>query len=288
MGRYHIIVTGEKGTGHSFTIKKKAVRNTVIATLTITIILSAGTFAGMHYFKNFKTLTAEKQTVDAQLAEARSTLNKLNSEKQKLVALYNNEINRLDERSQTIQSIMDTIGVELEIAEDPEHSGGPFIATEDGYSDKLIYRADKYLEVLKKVPLGRPVPGSISSKFGYRKDPLRKTKAFHPGIDFRGQTGDDIKATADGVVKKSSRNSVLGNYIILSHGNGYETIYAHMHKRYFKKGETVKRGQVIGQIGNTGRSTGSHLHYGLRYNDKSIDPTKYMQIADLSLTLTTQ
>lgn len=285
MARLHIIITGERGQGHTFTVRKKTIRNTLIVSLAVTLLLTAGSIAGIRYFNNYSILQTRAQSLNAQLAETKNALNLLSSEKQKLAAHYNKEISRLDERSRIIQSIMDTIGVDLAIEEDPAHSGGPFIENKEEYGEKLIYRADKYLEILKKIPLGRPVPGKISSKFGRRKDPMLKKNAFHPGIDFRGKTGDEIRATADATVKKAARNKVLGRYIILSHGNGFETIFAHMHKTLVKKGEKVKRGEVIGQIGNTGRSTGSHLHYGIRYRDKSIDPMKYLQVADISLTI---
>ena len=283
--KLHIIITGEQGQGRNFVIYKKTVRNTIITSLVVTVLLTAGTLAGIRYFNQSRMLQSKTVSLDDQLAKTKNALETLHSEKQQLVAKYNKEINRLDERSKIIQSIMDNIGVELAVEEDPRHSGGPFIEFNDENSEKLIYRADRYLEILRKIPLGRPVPGKISSKFGYRIDPLLKKSAFHPGIDFRGHTGDKIKATADGVVKKATRNKVLGRYIILSHGNGFETIFAHMHKTFVKKGDKVERGMIIGLIGNTGRSTGSHLHYGVRYHDKSIDPMKYLQVADLSLTL---
>lgn len=282
MARLHIIITGEKGEGFTFTVRKKTIRNTLLISLSLTLLLTTGSIAGIRYFNYYKILQSKAQSLDMQLAETKNELDILNSEKQQLSDLYSKEISRLDERSRIIQTIMDKIGVDIPVEEDPDHSGGPFI--EEEYGEKLIYRADKYLEILRTIPLGRPVPGKISSKFGKRKDPMLKKNAFHPGIDFRGHTGDAIRATADAKVKEASRNKVLGRYVILSHGNGFETIFAHMHKSFVKKGETVKRGQVIGQIGNTGRSTGSHLHYGIRYNDESIDPIKYLQVADLSLT----
>lgn len=285
MARLHIIITGEKGQGRSFTIRKKTIRNFLVVTLSAGCLLTAGSVAGFKYFKYYKILQNKAQSLVAQLAETQNTLEQLNSEKQQLASKYNKEISRLDERNKVIQTIMDKIGVDLAIEEDPAHSGGPFIELNKEYSEQLIYRADQYMEILRTIPLGRPVPGRISSKFGPRKDPLVKRNGFHPGIDFRGHTGDEIRSTADATVKKATRNKVLGRYIILSHGNGFETIYAHMHKTLVKKGEHVKRGKVIGQIGNTGRSTGSHLHYGVRYNGKSIDPMKYLQVADLSLTI---
>jgi murein DD-endopeptidase MepM/ murein hydrolase activator NlpD len=283
--KLHIIITGEQGQGRNFVVHPNAVRKTIITSLIITLFLSVGTVAGIKYFNQSRLLQTRVVSLDDQLIKTRSVIETLRNEKQQIAAKFNKEIDRLDERSKIIQSIMDNIGVELAIEEDPKHSGGPFIEINEETSETLINRADQYLEILRKMPLGRPVPGKISSKFGRRKDPLVKKNAFHPGIDFRGRTGDEIKATADGVVKKATRNKVLGRYVILSHDNGYETIFAHMHKTLVKKGETVQRGQIIGLVGNTGRSTGSHLHYGVRYNDKSIDPVKYLQVADLSLTL---
>lgn len=282
MARLHIIVTGEKGKVFNFTVRKKTIRNTLLVSAAVTMVLTVGSLVGIRYFNNYRILQSRTQSLDMQLAETRNALDVVNSEKQQLADQYSKEISRLDERSRVIQTIMDTIGIDLPVEEDPDHSGGPFI--EEEYGEKLIYRADKYLEVLRTIPLGRPVPGKISSKFGKRKDPLLKKNAFHPGIDFRGHTGDKIMATADGTVKKATRNKVLGRYVILAHGNGFETIFAHMHKTLVKKGDPVKRGQVIGLIGNTGRSTGSHLHYGIRYNDESIDPMKYLRVAELSLT----
>ncbi|MDW7772266.1 MAG: M23 family metallopeptidase [Desulfobulbaceae bacterium] len=283
MSKLHIIITGERGPGRNFIVRKKTLRNVVVISFAAALLLTASSLAGIHYFKNYsRTLESRTQNLNMQLAETKNALDKLSKEKQQLASQFSEEISRLDERSRVIQTIMDTIGVNLPVEEDPEHSGGPYISPE--YGEKLIYRADQYLELLQTIPLGMPVPGEISSKFGNRTDPLRKKSAFHPGIDFRGNTGDEIRATADGTVIKATSNNVLGRHIFISHGNGFETIFAHMNKTFVKKGELVKRGQVIGHIGNSGRSTGSHLHYGIRYNEKSIDPMKYLKVADLSLT----
>jgi murein DD-endopeptidase MepM/ murein hydrolase activator NlpD len=283
MARLHIIITGERGKGRTFTVRKKTIRNVLTVSLAAALLLTAGTMAGLRYFRDYRTLQTRTMSLDTELAETRSALDRLHTEKEMLAAQYSEEINRLDERSRIIKAMMDTIGVDLTIEEDPNHSGGPFI--EEDYGERLLNRTDQYLELLRTVPLGRPVPGRISSKFGLRTDPIRKKKSFHPGVDFRGRTGDEIRATADGTVKTASYNNILGRHVILSHGNGYETIFAHMHKTLVARGDSVMRGQVIGQIGNTGRSTGSHLHYVIRYNDESIDPMKYLQVADLSLTL---
>lgn len=301
--KLHIIITGEQGQGHSFAVSRQKAIRTIIIAASVLILLIIGSISGITFLTKTVQLSSKNKQLDAQLAETMSALDNAQADRFQLVSSYEEDIakleedrenllegsiNRLDEKSRVIEKVMDHIGVEVAVEEDPDHSGGPYIALDERYGDKLIIKAERYLEVLNKIPLGRPVPGRISSKYGRRKDPMKKTNAFHPGIDFRGHTGDDVISTADAIVKTSTSNSVLGKHIILSHGNGYETIFAHLHRRLVKKGDVVQRGQVIGHIGNTGRSTGSHLHYGIRYNKRSIDPMKYLQVAGLSINLTTQ
>lgn len=299
--RLHIIITGEHGQGRAFTVCKKTACRTVIAIGVISILLLVTAIAGIKFYRQTRNLSSQNTLLDAQLAETMSVLDKSQANRIRLISRYEKNIatleqerenlleksiSRLDEKSKVIEEVMNHIGVEVKIDEDPNHSGGPYISPNQQLGDKLLIKADRYLEILNTIPLGRPVPGQISSKFGNRIDPLKNEKAFHPGIDFRGNIGDEIIATADAVVKTASANNGLGKYIVLAHGNGFETTFAHLQKRLVKKGEKVKRGQVIGLIGNTGRSTGSHLHYEVRYNKKTIDPTKYLQVADLSLRIT--
>lgn len=287
--RIHIIITGDDGKGRAIAVRRKTVRNVCIASFLLTLCLTAGTIAGFKFYQYNTILASRTQTLDTELSQTalllRETLSERDRLKEDKANLLETSISRLDEKSKVIQEIMDMIGVEVKIDEDASHSGGPFVAPDEEYGEQLIDQTDRFLDVFRQIPVGRPVPGSISSKYGRRTDPLLKKSAFHPGIDFRGHTGDSIRATADAVVKKSSRSKALGNYVILSHGNGFETIFGHMQKSLVKKGDKVTRGQVIGLIGNTGRSTGSHLHYTLRHNGKSVDPMKYLKIADLSLTL---
>lgn len=297
--KLHIIITGEQGEGRSFAISRKTAYKAAIITASILVLLVIGSIAGITFIGKSIHLSSQNKQLDDHLTETMTALDNAQADRFQLITGYENDIaqleddlegsiNRLDEKSRVIEKVMDHIGVEVKVEEDPNHSGGPYITFDELYGEKLIIKAERYLEVFNKIPLGRPVPGKISSKFGRRKDPMKKTSAFHPGIDFRGHTGDKVMATADAVVKTSTSNSVLGKHIILSHGNGYETIFAHLHKRLVKKGDTVQRGQNIGLIGNTGRSTGSHLHYGIRYNKKSINPIKYLQVAGLSVDISTQ
>ncbi len=121
----------------------------------------------------------------------------------------------------------------------------------------------------------------FTSGYGYRYDPFTNKKKLHEGDDFSAKRGTKVMSTADGIVKTSRYYGSFGNYIEIDHGNGYVTCYGHLHKRNVKKGQKVERGQLIGQVGNTGRSTASHLHYEIRYKNKTLDPSDFY--FDLSL-----
>ena len=98
-------------------------------------------------------------------------------------------------------------------------------------------------------------------------------------MDIRGRKGTDVKATGDGIVKKENYDRGHGRYVLIDHGNGFITKYAHLKKSLVKKGDVVERGQVIGLVGSTGRSTGPHVHYEFHYDDKIVNPTRFVRIA---------
>jgi murein DD-endopeptidase MepM/ murein hydrolase activator NlpD len=131
-------------------------------------------------------------------------------------------------------------------------------------------------------PLSNKDLKRIASGFGYRIDPIYKTTKMHPGIDFTAPQGTPIYATADGVVKMAGfSDGGYGNHVIINHGYGYETLYGHMFKVKARAGEKVKRGEVIGYVGSTGKSTGPHCHYEVHKNGQKIDPI-YFFYNDLS------
>ena len=115
----------------------------------------------------------------------------------------------------------------------------------------------------------------VSSSYGYRMHPIYKTKKFHAGMDFTGAIGTPIYATGNGTVIANQFDKGYGRHVIIDHGFNYKTVYAHMDKALVKKGQKVKRGDIIGYIGNTGLSTGPHLHYEVRKNDKPLDPVNF-------------
>jgi murein DD-endopeptidase MepM/ murein hydrolase activator NlpD len=211
--------------------------------------------------------------------------------KEEKAQLMSTAVSQLHERSELIASVMNNIGVKIKKMKNTDtskNSGGPFIAIEDTRFNLLLNKADQYIETLRTLPLGKPTPGTISSLYGARMDPITHTAAFHPGIDIIGNTGDEVRATAEGKVLFVGDNGGYGNYILIDHGNQYTTGYGHLLKFRVKEGDHVSRGQVIGLIGDTGRSTGPHLHYEISVDGKTIDPYKFLKVADISRTFVTK
>ena len=132
------------------------------------------------------------------------------------------------------------------------------------------------------IPSAEPVKGvAFTSSYGVRSDPFRGTRAMHAGIDLAGPVGTPIYATADGVVGRAEYHTGgYGNLVELDHGRGIQTRYGHLSKLLVTAGQRVKRGDKIGLMGSTGRSTGSHLHYEVRLDGKAVNPIPFMQSAD--------
>jgi murein DD-endopeptidase MepM/ murein hydrolase activator NlpD len=143
----------------------------------------------------------------------------------------------------------------------------------------LIKKQDKWqrdLAKLSKLPTGLPMTQdfSITSGFGVRADPMTHQTSMHEGIDFVAPIGTQIRSTADGKVLRSGRAGAYGEMIEIEHGDGFVSRYAHLSRRHVNDGDKVERGQLIGLLGNTGRSTGPHLHYEVSYQGQPMHPAK--------------
>lgn len=152
-----------------------------------------------------------------------------------------------------------------------------------GEIDDLVKNKQK---MLASIPAIQPVSNKdlsrIASGFGYRIDPIYKTVKFHAGLDFTAPSGTPIYATGDGVVEEASLSDVgYGNHVVVRHGYGYKTLYGHMIRTKVKTGQTIKRGDVLGWVGSTGKSTGPHCHYEVMKNGEKVDPV-YFFFNDLS------
>jgi murein DD-endopeptidase MepM/ murein hydrolase activator NlpD len=140
--------------------------------------------------------------------------------------------------------------------------------------EKMVINKEKLLASTPAIqPLSNKDLDRVSSGFGYRIDPLYKTVKFHPGLDFTAPQGTPVYATADGIVRVAGNlGNGYGNHIVIDHGYSYNTLYGHLFRLKAKRGQAVKRGEVIGYVGNTGKSTGPHLHYEVIKSRKHLDP----------------
>jgi len=131
-------------------------------------------------------------------------------------------------------------------------------------------------KLLAAVPSIPPMDGRITSRFGYRRDPFTGMRAYHPALDISADRGSPVIATADGKVVVAGYQAGYGRMVAIRHGYGFSTRYGHLLTSYVKLGAHVKKGEIIGAVGSTGRSTGYHLHYEVRIDDEPVDPTPYM------------
>jgi len=304
----HIIIASDKGKVIKLPFTKKKLFLLITTSVVSFVILAVISICSFSLYSRNRTISDQLvhmqkklQTSDEQIAKysklteeqrikldlkvARLELNNIKQAtafKEEKEALISTAVDELNERSQLIERIIGSIGIKLpENKDDSKHSGGLFIQQPETEQDELLFKADKYLNVIRCLPVGKPVKGVITSRFGKRKDPMNHKSAFHTGIDFRGEKGEKVYATADGVVAKAFRNGGYGNYVLINHGNGYSSSFAHLQKYLVHRGQKVMRGQVIGLIGNTGRSTGTHLHYEIALDKKPINPYKFIKVASL-------
>ncbi len=161
--------------------------------------------------------------------------------------------------------------------------GGPLEELgEDDIISNEIFEKSIYFQTLKQRFLSVPLSGPmdryyVTSAYGYRKDPYTKRRAFHKGIDLGAPWGTEIKATAAGKVSFVGKYGSYGKSVFLDHGYGIETRYAHLSKIFVDEGQILSLGESIGKIGNTGRSTGKHLHYEIKINKKSMNPRPFLK-----------
>ncbi|MBI5420092.1 MAG: M23 family metallopeptidase [Deltaproteobacteria bacterium] len=142
---------------------------------------------------------------------------------------------------------------------------------------EVIYeKLDSRRIVLSSIPGLWPVRGILSSGFGVRISPFTDTKVFHQGLDIVAAPGTPVKAAAGGKVVRSGYESLFGNLVVIEHGQGYRTLYAHMAERMVGAGDIIEKGDTVGTVGVTGRTTGPHLHYEVHANGLPVNPTRFL------------
>ena len=286
---------------------KKTRSYSLTSLIALSIILMIGLFYSVERYIDFRL--NQSGLAELTLVENSLELDSTGSNKAQLDAYIRQiselymRLNYIDQQTDRIQQIMkkQIIGKEklptLE-KEDKSSSGGPFINEELRHEDvslaldnlmaKVDAREIQYNQMeammlkqsVLKLTLPTLYPVDVpyrSSSYGWRHDPILGIRAFHNGLDFSAAEGEPIRATADGRVKRVGRGPDYGKFVVIDHGDRLETRYAHASKIFVKEGDLVQREDVIALVGNTGRSTGSHLHYEIRYKNRSLDPRQYLK-----------
>ncbi|PYE88215.1 M23 family metallopeptidase [Phyllobacterium leguminum] len=198
------------------------------------------------------------------------------------------------ETADNIAGTLNAAGLKIEAQDDKTGMdagmGGPLIVPESPSEsienfdlqlqdlDTALNRLDRLKKTVRTLPLANPAPEMpVTSLFGMRRDPLLGTPAFHAGIDFRAESGQRVTATATGIVTKAGRNGGYGNMVEIDHGNGFSSRYAHLSRVLVRESQRVPFGAPIGEAGNTGRSTGTHLHYEIHRNGTAVNPASFLK-----------
>lgn len=274
----HFIVTSERGQIRSFAVPKNSIKIVLGVCCFLVFGSGFGWFSSAENVVLRQRVAVMEKDLAATIASNAMLQARTASQEQEQQILLNAALTDLKKKTQVIESILASVGVNLEVHESKKGAGGPFTRLPQESYEGLTLKVDKYLDTIQSVPLGPPVRGVITSRFGGRLDPINGEPAFHSGVDIRNNSGTKIVAPADGVVVANGFDKGHGNFLTINHGNRFQTSYLHLQKDFVKPGETVARGQVIGLVGNSGRSTGSHLHYEVKYRDRLIDPVKFIQV----------
>ncbi|MCX7304669.1 MAG: M23 family metallopeptidase [Hyphomicrobiales bacterium] len=186
-----------------------------------------------------------------------------------------------------ISSALEDAGLKADSDDDRSAMGGPLVAIDSpAQFDSKVKELDEALDLLdrmksqaRSLPIANPSPGhSISSTFGVRRDPLLGTPAMHSGMDFRAPIGSSARVTADGTVIKAGWNGGYGRMVEVKHANGFTTRYGHLSKILVAEGQKLSAGDVVGNVGSSGRSTGPHLHYEVRRNGDALNPVRFIKV----------
>jgi murein DD-endopeptidase MepM/ murein hydrolase activator NlpD len=242
------------------------------------------------------TITAQMNEIQAQRKQIQQFSNEINTLKEKIVALnqFETKIRIIAniERTNLAQNIFGVGGsipedLDAQIPIKEKHNSlmremhsqidqlSLASANQQESFESLLKDLEDQQNLLASTPAIRPVRGWTTSKFGYRISPFTGRREFHKGYDIAAKQGDPILATAEGVVTFVGRKGLLGNAIVVDHGHGMVTLYAHCDKILKKRGEKVKRWESIATVGSTGRSTGPHVHYQVNLNGIPVNPEKY-------------
>lgn len=303
--RYTVIVINKAGRP----IKKASVSNNFIRTTIFLCFILVSSFCifGYDYYKMKReeglaaflqskvSLQTEKiheqrrqiQAFANQINTLKGRMARLDAFKKQIRTLANIEADTNDENYYGIGgSIPDDLGPNLDLASEHDklvknmHEQVVQLQMASNYKEKdlktILGILEEQRNVLSATPSILPTKGYITSPFGYRKSPFTGRHELHKGIDISNKKGTPIMAAADGVVSFAGTRGLFGRIITIDHGHGLVTYYAHLDKTLKNEGERVRKGEIIAKMGDTGRTTGAHLHYEVQLNGVPVNPAKYI------------
>lgn len=229
-------------------------------------------------------------SLTTRLSHLTASLERIDGRQYDTVAIIGQQARRKMEAFRSVVADAGLSATRFEAATPPSNGqGGPFIPLEGDASGSPFDRAlatvrndvadaERFDHTLRKLPIGSPLLGSpdVTSPFGPRLDPFLGRPAMHTGLDLREDYGTDVRATADGTVVSAGPAGGYGNMVEIDHGHGLTTRYAHLESVLVEAGRKVTKGDVVGQVGATGRATGPHLHYETRIDGEAVDPTRFL------------
>jgi murein DD-endopeptidase MepM/ murein hydrolase activator NlpD len=229
-----------------------------------------------------------QSSIGAQLDRLQASLDRVDRRQSMTLAQMGD---RYEGKARFVRGVLNQLGLKLNTT--PSATGGPFVpvrlpSENEGFERALmrvnLARADSdnLAHTLATVPLRKPVAGELdmTSPFGVRMDPFEHEAAMHTGVDFRGEVGEPIHATAAGTATIAGWSGGYGKMVEIDHGNGLATRYGHLSEIDVSVGDAIRIGQVVGKLGSTGRSTGPHLHYETRVNGEAVNPDKFLGAGD--------
>ncbi len=289
-----IVVARTGHPAHTFRINLDTLKKAGMVLGSVALAWFGGTFyVAYSHVSNLEAIANASEQAE-KIALLESSNEKLVAEKQNLGQYVFSMQERVERLAARVHGLMDQAEAEFPVERGSKPQGGMAIPVNEANAAQMMHaeaaliddRLDSLLPELETTlareisrPVGTPVPGQqdISSRYGVRGNPFGRGHEFHNGIDFVVDRGTPILATAPGRVETAGYDGPNGNRVAINHGFGYRSVYAHLSKVNVKAGDVVERGQVIGLSGNTGRSSGPHLHYTLYYRGRTIDPVRYVK-----------
>jgi len=280
-----ILLKDELANYIRFSVSKKTLKVLLIAfsafLIGLTVYSTYAFFKIRTFSKNERELKDKLSKVETALSNVREKNEELNKQLKLLREERRKTVRELARRIEIINELMRKVGLRVE----GEGEGGLAVPLskifEDGNvqisTEEVLPQIDKLIRTFKHTPIGYPTYGRLTSGFGLRINPVTGRMEFHLGVDIANKRGTPVRAPADGVVVKAGWCQLLGRCVEIYHGNGVRTLYGHLWKILVKEGDKVSRGEIIGLMGNSGRSTGPHLHYSVRLNGKLVNPKPFLE-----------